>query len=68
MYSYSIVYINCSGDRVHSAACQFCFGHYSADDFTDYLSVSQNVYQADSDLIPLTTRVSCTKLKFPAIY
>ena len=37
--------ITCSGDRVYSATCQLCSGHYSTDDFTDYLSVSQSVYQ-----------------------
>ena len=32
-----------SGGRVYSATCQFCSGHYSTDDFTDYLSVG--IYQ-----------------------
>ena len=34
----------CSGDRVYSATHQFCSGHYSTDDLTDYLSVSWCVW------------------------
>ena len=39
LFEVTLLVTYCSGDRVYSATHQLCSGHYSTDDFTDYLSV-----------------------------